>query len=74
MESNRRRFHELSLTGAQFQEEQKLYRQLVVMAHGDTAVVERLISLEARLAPSASRTQHVGTAIQKWLSDLNRWA
>jgi hypothetical protein len=54
------------------QAEQQLYHQLLVMAHGDCALVERLLRYEAKQTPAAARSELIHAAIERWVSDLNR--
>lgn len=58
---------------SQNQHEAQLYRTLLRKAHGDHAIVVRLLHYEGRIAPSASRMERLQRAIELWESDLNRW-
>lgn len=49
--------------------EQAAYRRLLAMAHGDSALVERLIQYEARRAPRDGRAIHIESAIERWVRD-----
>lgn len=52
-------------------EEAAVYRRLLTMAHGDTALAERLIRYEARRSPDAPRHTLIQDAIERWVRDLN---
>ncbi len=63
----------LDLVPFHTEREKQLYHRLLVMAHGDRALVDRLVRYEANQAPTASRSDLIDAAIQRWISDLNRW-
>ncbi len=46
-----------------------LYRKLLLSAMGDRAMAERLIELERRRHPEASRAQLIRYAIERWERD-----
>ena len=48
---------------------EQLYRNLLKKAFGDKTKVERLIKYESTLAPVASRTQWIQSAIERWERD-----
>jgi hypothetical protein len=50
--------------------EHQLYRSLLCMAKGDSALTDRLIAYEARRNPNACRTEHIDAAIWRWRRDL----
>ena len=55
-----------------FNQESRLYEQLLNKARGDKALVNRLIAYEKKLSPNGSRAELVRAALDRWERDARR--